>query len=373
MTLRAVVIGAGWAGEGHTIALRAAGVDVVALCGRTPEPAKAMAAKLGVEDVRFDWRQALAELRPDIVSIATPAGPHREMAEFAAQLSCHILCDKPLGINAVEGQAMLAAVAHAGVKHAYAASSRYDPFFLFAHQLLAEGLIGRVREVESLQHMSIPPLAPYGWVHSLNLGGGMLNNVFTHKLSQVCYITQGTVTAATGEAKRLLDRAPVGEAIHDFRDTFVKIVRRDPNTQWREVDADLAYTVITQIQMPDGGIASGLFKSSAMAQGRNAGYLAVYGERGTLHLSDRFGPGKLEHFDIAKGEWQELSVPPHIVEALPQVENHVQRDWNQLCREFVADIQGDGETTYPTFHDGWVHNQVIDAVRSGRSWTPISS
>ncbi len=43
MTLRAVVIGTGWAGEGHTIALRAAGVEVVAMCGRTPEPAKAMA------------------------------------------------------------------------------------------------------------------------------------------------------------------------------------------------------------------------------------------------------------------------------------------------------------------------------------------
>ena len=38
MTLRAVVIGAGWAGEGHTPRPGAAGVDVVALCGRSPEP-----------------------------------------------------------------------------------------------------------------------------------------------------------------------------------------------------------------------------------------------------------------------------------------------------------------------------------------------
>ena len=43
MTLRAVVIGTGWAGEGHTKALRHVGVDVAALCGRTPEPAQAMA------------------------------------------------------------------------------------------------------------------------------------------------------------------------------------------------------------------------------------------------------------------------------------------------------------------------------------------
>jgi predicted dehydrogenase len=57
MTLRSIVIGTGWAGEGHTLALQAAGVEVVALCGRTPEPARAMAEKLGVKEVRFDCVQ----------------------------------------------------------------------------------------------------------------------------------------------------------------------------------------------------------------------------------------------------------------------------------------------------------------------------
>src|SRR5215510_14563219 len=102
MSLRAVVIGTGWAGEGHTIALREEGVEVVAICGRTPEAAQAMAARLEIDDVRLDWREGLNSLRPDIVSIATPAAPHREMAEFAAQLGCHILCDKPLAVNALE-------------------------------------------------------------------------------------------------------------------------------------------------------------------------------------------------------------------------------------------------------------------------------
>jgi predicted dehydrogenase len=159
MALRAVVIGTGWAGEGHTFALRAAGVDVVAICGRTPEPAKAMAAKLGIGDLRLDWRRALVEINPDIVAIATTAAPHREMAEFAAQLGCHILCDKPLGVNAAEASAMVAAVGLAGVKHAYAASSCYDPIHLYARQLLDEGLIGRVHEIESMLHMYFSPLA----------------------------------------------------------------------------------------------------------------------------------------------------------------------------------------------------------------------
>ena len=114
MTLRAIVVGTGWAGEGHSKALRQAGVDVVAICGRTPEPAIAVAKKLGISEVRFDWRQALTSLQPDIVSIATPANVHCEIAQVAAKLGCHILCEKPLALNATQARQMLQAVEQAG-------------------------------------------------------------------------------------------------------------------------------------------------------------------------------------------------------------------------------------------------------------------
>jgi predicted dehydrogenase len=102
MTIRAVVIGAGWAGEGHIIGLREAGVEVVGLFGRTPEPAFQRAAQLGITDVGFDWRAGLEELRPEIVSIATPADSHRVIAEFAAELGCHVVCEKPFATNAAD-------------------------------------------------------------------------------------------------------------------------------------------------------------------------------------------------------------------------------------------------------------------------------
>jgi predicted dehydrogenase len=369
MTLQAVVIGAGWAGEGHTIALREAGVEVVAMCGRTPEPAKAMAGKLGIDEVRFDWRQALESLRPDIVAIATPAAPHREIAEFAAGLGSHIMCDKPLGVNAEAARAMLAAVEQAGVKHAYGSTSRYSPACLYTRHLIAEGLIGQVREIESVFHFNTPSLVPYVWIHRLELGGGLLNNFLTHKLGQVLYVTGGKLMVVTGQAQRLVERVPVGPAIHDFRTIFGQLVEPDERTEWREVDADTGYSVIVQMEMPDGGVASALFKGSARAVGRTSEYLAFYGERGTLHLSGPNAPDNLEHFDHKLREWQALPIPAQVIEALPQVDDPVQRGWNQLFREFVADIQREGDAGYPTFYEGWLHNEVIDIVRSGRGWT----
>ena len=116
MSLRAVVIGAGWAGEGHTIALREAGVKVVALCGRTPEPAYARATQLNIADVRLDWHAALTELRPDIVAIGTPGDTHHEMAQHALALGCHVMCEKPLALNASDAQVMLDAAVRTGTK-----------------------------------------------------------------------------------------------------------------------------------------------------------------------------------------------------------------------------------------------------------------
>jgi predicted dehydrogenase len=174
-----------------------------------------------------------------------------------------------------------------------------------------------------------------------------------------------------GEERRFLTRAPVGEPVHDFRTLFSQLVQPDETTEWREVDADLAYTVLLQIELPDGAQVSGLFKCSGMAESRNLGYLAFYGERGTLHLSGPNAPDHIEHFDPAVGTWQELAIPQHVSASVPQVDDPVQRDWNQLFREFVADIRGSGFAGYPTFHDGWLHNEIIDVVRSGRNWTAI--
>jgi predicted dehydrogenase len=276
-----------------------------------------------------------------------------------------------LGVNAQEAKVMLAAVERAGVKHAYGSTSRYAPVCRYARQLLAGGLIGQVREIESTFHVSFSPLLPYSWLHSLALGGGALNNILTHMLGQVRYITGGKVTAVAGEARRFLERAPVGEPVHDFRTLFGHLVRPDETTEWRAVDADQAYTVLTQIDLPGGTQASGLFKGSGMADCRNPGYLAFYGERGTLHLSGGVAPDHIEHFDPATGAWQALSIPPEVIASLPQLDDTVQRDWNQLFREFVADVQDNENVGYPTFHEGWLHNELIDIVRSGRSWTAM--
>ena len=110
----------------------------------------------------------------------------------------------------------------------------------------------------------------------------------------------------------------------------------------------------------------------AMVMNPHPNYVAFYGTQGALHLSGGFWPGeRIQHFDQAREAWKDISVTQEIVDALPQVEGNVQRDWNQLALEFVADIRGAGDAGYPTFRDGWIANEIIDIVPSGQSWASL--
>jgi predicted dehydrogenase len=360
--LRAIVIGTGWAGEGYVTALRQADVEVVALCGRSPEPAHAMGARLAIADVRTDWRAAIDDLSADIVVVATPAGPHCEMVEYAAQRGTHLVCEKPLGLNSDEGRRMLATVERAGVKHAYGTSSRYAPGLSQARALVESGGVGEVLEVELVDHFGMSPLLPYCWIHSLEHGGGLLFNAYPHFLAQSQYLTGGVARWATGRTERALTRVPAGPPVHDFREWSPLSQAQAAAGEWRENDADLAATVITGLELPDGREVPAHFRASAFTSAQAAGHLAVYGTAGTLHLEGQPWFHRLRHLTTDTGQWVDI--------ALPAVDDPVQSAWNQLVAELVMDINGLDGSGYPTFQDGYAANQLIDQVRAASAGAP---
>jgi len=207
MSLTAFVIGTGFAGQGHTAALRHAGVEVVGMAGRTPAVVEKVAGELGIALWTTDWRAGLADTRPDIVAVATPGGAHMEPVTAALDQGAHVFCDKPLAPTAAEARQLHEHALRAGVKTAYAASYRYMPFVQLARDLVADGAIGVPQEVEAVSHFGLDPLIPFGWSHTLAAGGGRLNNNFTHKLAIVLRVlgadaTRGDVSAVSGSTRR---------------------------------------------------------------------------------------------------------------------------------------------------------------------------
>lgn len=375
MTLRVLVLGSGYAGQGHTEAFRAAGAEVVGMVSRTREVVEEVARELAIPYAGTDWQTALKELKPDILAVGTPGGAHYEPVMEAIEEGCHIFCDKPLAASSQQAREMARAAKKMGIKTAYAASYRYQPHALFARQLIAAGAIGEPLEAECISHFRLDPLLPFGWSHRVEEGGGRLNNNFTHKLAIVEQALNGRVVAACGEARNDLPRAPIVEGVHDFRerDKFIPRETEVSDLVWAEANAEWSYTVLARIQpeLTANQPVSAVFRHSALQPGFDPDQIAFYGREGTIYIRGVYAQGPLFLLQ-GRGDWEELPVPGHIVTSLPRIEDDTQRNWTQLAIEFVSDIQGKGFAGYQTFQEGWIYQEIIDQVRNGEGWLTVN-
>ncbi len=368
--LRALIHGSGFAGQGHAQALRDCGVEIAGMVSRTQGVVEDVARKMSIPYAGTDWLQALEAVKPDIVAIGTPGGPHYDAVMPAIARGCDIYCDKPIAVNAHQAREMYVASRKARVRTAFAASFRYQPHALLAKELVAQGAIGEPWEAECISHYNLNLLIPFGWSHRVDLGGGRLANNFTHKLSIVEHVLGGQLFSVNGEARNDMRRAPVVEGVHDFRerDKFSPKSQQDAS-EWREVDSEWSYTVMARVVPAATHFqpVSVIFKHGALQPRLDPDYVAFYGSEGAIHITGSYATGPVR-VKKRSGEWEEVPMPVRITDSLPRIKDDTQRNWTQLAREFVAHIEGRGYSGYQTFREGWIYQETIDAIRRGDGW-----
>src|SRR5262249_44264117 len=141
------MIGYGFMGRAHSNAYRKVNnffdlpyrPVLKAACARNTDEIKKFADKWGYESVETDWRKLVARKDIDLIDICTPNNTHAEIATAAAQNGKMILCEKPLSMNAPEGEKMVAAVEKAKVPNMVWYNYRRIPAAPFPKPLLAPG------------------------------------------------------------------------------------------------------------------------------------------------------------------------------------------------------------------------------------------
>jgi predicted dehydrogenase len=92
----------------------------------------------------LDFEEMLKVEQLDIVCICVPARYHREVAEKAAEYKVHVLIEKPLATNLIDGQAILEACQRNGVKLYYGASYRTLTANIKAREMIRNGDLGEI-------------------------------------------------------------------------------------------------------------------------------------------------------------------------------------------------------------------------------------
>jgi predicted dehydrogenase len=127
-------------------AMRAArDVEVAAIASRDGARAAEAATALGIPKAYASYEELLADPTIDAIYNPLPNHLHVSWSERAARAGKHVLCEKPVAMNAGEARRLLAVRDETGRMVCEAAMVRVHPRWLAARELVRQGKIGALQ------------------------------------------------------------------------------------------------------------------------------------------------------------------------------------------------------------------------------------
>jgi predicted dehydrogenase len=136
-----------------------------------------------------DAQEMLDKESLDIVSVATPNKFHMPLPLAAFKAGCHVLCEKPMAMNAAEGREMIAAARKARRRLMINFSFRFTPQSWALKQDIESGMLGEVYygRTQWLRRRGMPGFG--GWFGQKALsGGGPLIDLGVHRLDLALWL-----------------------------------------------------------------------------------------------------------------------------------------------------------------------------------------
>src|SRR5215831_17136482 len=99
--------------------------EIAAICGRNPEKTQLFAARWDVPHFYTDYRAMIDAEELDAIVIATTNDTHHPITMAALDAGLHVLCEKPLALNAAQAREMAQKAKAVGVKTMVPFTYRY--------------------------------------------------------------------------------------------------------------------------------------------------------------------------------------------------------------------------------------------------------
>lgn len=369
--MRFGLIGTGFMGKAHAIALRSVGtvfpeVPAPVLCylvDSNIKKAAADAAAWGFARHGDDWLALCQDPDVDVVDICTPNHLHKQMALAAAAAGKHIYCEKPLGLTAGEAYEIWQAAEQAGVRSSMGFNYSCNPLLVLAQQIVEGGEIGDVynfRGCYQEDYLS-DPKTPFSWRCLRAQGGsGALNDLGTHLINMAEFLL-----------------GPIASLFGNLATVYTH--RLVPATgELRAVENE----DIAQVLLSFASGCTGTMEISRVATGRKCGLtFEVHGSRGSLVFDqERMNELRLYQVDDAagrRGHRTILAGPEH-----PDYANFCPAPGHGLgindlkvieVRNLLRSIRDDAPI-FEDFRNGWRVQTIVEAVEQSheqKAWIDV--
>ena len=369
------MIGYGFMGRAHSNAYRKVGnffdtryqPVLKAACARSQDRIQAFADNWGYESIETDWRALLQRDDIDVVDICVPNNLHSEIALAAAEAGKMILCEKPLAMNAAEGEEMCQAVEAAGVANMVWYNYRRVPAVSLAKQLIDEGRLGKIFHYRSvfLQDWTISAELPQGgeglWRLDVEAAGsGVTGDLLAHCIDTAIWLN-GSISNVTA-----------------MTETFITERTHQLTGELKEVGIDDACAFLARFE--NGSLAT--FESTRYARGHKALYtFEINGEHASIawDLHDLHRLSYFDHRDdsLVRG-WRSIHVTdgdmPYMDKWwVPGLQIGYEHTFVHQVADFLESLET-GEPASPTFRDALETQKICDAVLSSAQsgqWTDV--
>ena len=222
--MKYVLIGCGRIATNHIKAAVNNGLAIAAVCDVKPEAMEQLLCKHGLEKdasiARYtDYRQMLADVRPELAAIATESGCHAEIALLCIEQGVHVIIEKPMAMNMRDADAIISLAAKKRVKVSACHQNRFNVAVQQLRAALEQGRFGKLSHgsihVRWNRGQSYYTQAP--WRGTWAQDGGCLMNQCIHGIDLLRWMMGDEITEVYGATRQrfhgYLEAEDVGVAV----------------------------------------------------------------------------------------------------------------------------------------------------------------
>ena len=317
--LRVAIMGLGSYGTRVADAMQACtSAKLTGVVSGSPDKIKLWQKKYGISERNCYSYENLDQIRnnPDIdaVYVITPNGLHKEHTIRVAAAGKHVICEKPMAINAAEAEEMIEACKKNGVHLLIGYRMHFEPKTLEVVQMRAEGAFGKIVFFQGLSGFRIGD--PTQWrLNPVLSGGGAMMDIGIYSINGARYM--------------------VGEEP-------VWVSAQETKTDPEKFKLGIDETITFQLGFPGGAIASCLSTYSA----DHLDKFFLSGEKGFAEMQPSTGYGPI----LGRTHKGELN-HPHVTHQKFQMDEMAEIILNG--KKPVIPVDG---------HEGLRDMQIIDAI-----------
>jgi predicted dehydrogenase len=321
--------------------------------GRRTEHTREFAAQWGIPGAYDSLEAMLATEQLDALLVLTDNKTHYPLVMQAIEAGLHVLCEKPLGMNARQAREMAEAAERRGLITMVPFTYRFMPTNRYAKELVDTGWLGRPHHLNMRYYTGYGRSGAYMWRFDVGeAGSGVSGDLGAHWVYLARWFF-GEIDAVTAVYTHVVPRAP------------------RPDGAPFEVADDSALIIL---EFANGATGSLHVTSLASEPGEfgQRHEIDLHGSGGSLHiLNDWVHTQTIVGSQPGESETHPIEIPDRIWDGARRDPVHdtyrdVFRRQDTMQRAWVTAI-AEGRPASPDFADGLAVQRVLDAAdRSAR-------